>query len=140
MKRKRKVFAGIGIAALCAGAVYGINRLAFFISTMKDILNSKNKSFYRWRFGDIYYSKQGEGRPVLLIHALDAACSDYEWQDMVKRLSNEYTVYTIDLPGCGRSGKEKMIYTNYLYVQAVNDFLKHFIKSNTDINTSGHTS
>lgn len=140
MKRKRKVFAGAGIAALCAGAVYGINRLAFFISTMKDILNSKNKSFYRWRFGDIYYSKQGEGRPVLLIHALDAACSDYEWQDMVKRLSNEYTVYTIDLPGCGRSGKEKMIYTNYLYVQAVNDFVKHVIKSKTDIITSGHTS
>lgn len=140
MKRKKKLFVGAGIAALCAGAVYGINRIAFFVSTMKDILNAKNKSFYSWRFGDIYYSVQGEGKPLLLIHNLDAACSGYEWQNMVQHLAKEHTVYTIDLPGCGRSVKEKMIYTNYLYVQAVNDFVKHVIKAKTDIITSGNTS
>lgn len=140
MKRKKKWLAGVGIAALFAGTVYGINRLAFFISTMKDILSTKQKSFYNWRFGNIYYSVQGEGQPVLLLHNLDAASSDYEWQEIAGNLARDHKVYTIDLPGCGRSGKEKMIYTNYLYVQAVNDFVKHVIKAKTDIMTSGCTS
>lgn len=140
MKGKKKLLIGAGITALSAGAIYGINRLAFFASTMKELLNKKNKSYYSWRFGNIYYTKQGEGKPVLLIHHLDAACSDYEWQALTEKLAFDYTVYTIDLPGCGRSDKDKMVYTNYFYVQAVNDFVKHVIKTKTDIITSGNTS
>lgn len=138
--RNKKLLTAAGIAALTAGAIYGINRFVFFVSTMKELLTSKEKSYYNWRFGDIYYSKQGEGRPVLMIHGLGPAESDYEWHEMAKYLAKDHTVYTIDLPGCGRSGKEKMIYTNYLYVQAVNDFVKHVIKAKTDMITNGDSS
>ena len=141
MKNSRKrLIKGAVIASLTAGAIYGINRLVFFVSTMKDLLVSREKSYYSWRFGNIYYSKQGTGRPVLLIHHLASTGSDYEWQELVKDLSKDHTVYTIDLPGCGRSDKEKMIYTNYLQVQAVNDFVKYVIKAKTDIITSGDAS
>ena len=139
-KRNKRLLKCTAITALTAAAIYGVNRLVFYISTMKDILVSKEKSFYSWRFGNIYYSKQGEGKPVLLIHNLGSSGSDYEWQEVVKRLSEDHTVYTIDLPGCGRSDKEKMVYTNYLYVQAVNDFVKQVIKTRTDIITSGDSS
>lgn len=139
-ERNKKLLKGAGIAALAAGIIYGANRLVFFISTMKDILVSKEKSFYNWRFGNIYYSKQGEGKTVLLIHSLESSASDYEWREVTKCLSKDHTVYTIDLPGCGRSDREKMVYTNYLYVQAVNDFVKHIIKAKTDIITSGDAS
>lgn len=139
-ERNKKLLKGVGITALTAGTIYGINRLVFFISTMKDILISKEKSYYSWRFGNIYYSKQGEGKTVLLIHNPESSGSDFEWGGIVERLSENHTVYTIDLPGCGRSDKEKMIYTNYLYVQAVNDFVKHIIKTKTDIITSGDSS
>ena len=138
--RRKKLLKGLTLTAVTAGAVYGINRLAFFVSTMKDLLTSREESFYNWRFGNIYYSKKGEGRPVLLIHHLGADGSDCEWNDVVDELAGKHTVYTIDLPGCGRSQKEKMVYTNYLYVQAVNDFVKHVIKAKTDIITSGNTS
>ncbi len=139
-ENRKKLLKGIGITAAAAGVVYGINRLVFFLSTMKDLLTSKEKSYYSWRFGNIYYSKKGEGKPVLLIHSLEPAGSDCEWQQIVDELAGEHTVYTIDLPGCGRSQKEKMVYTNYLYVQAVNDFVKHVIKAKTDIITSGDSS
>ena len=74
------------------------------------------------------------------MNQLSASGSDCEWQSMIDELAEDHTVYTIDLPGCGRSQKEKMVYTNYLYVQAVNDFVKHVIKTKTDIITSGDTS
>lgn len=139
-ERRKKLLKGLTITAATAGAVYGVNRLAFFVSTMKDLLASREKSFYSWRFGNIYYSKKGEGKPVLLIHHLGASGSDCEWRDVIDELAEDRTVYTIDLPGCGRSQKENMVYTNYLYVQAVNDFVKHVIKAKTDIITSGDAS
>lgn len=138
--RNKKLLTAAGITALTAGAIYGINRFVFFVSTMKELLASKEKSYYNWRFGNIYYSKQGAGKPVLLIHSLGPAGSGYEWREVAGRLAKDHTVYTIDLPGCGRSGKEKMIYTNYLYVQAVNDFVKQVIKAKTDVITSGDSS
>ncbi len=137
---KRKLLKRIGITTAAAGAVYGVNRLVFFMSTMKELLTAKEKLYYSWRFGNIYYSKKGEGKPVLLIHNLVPSGSDCEWRAIVDELAENRTVYTIDLPGCGRSQKEKMVYTNYLYVQAVNDFVKHVIKAKTDIITSGDSS
>ena len=139
-ENRKKLLKGIGITAVAAGTVYGINRLVFFLSTVKELLTSKEKSYYSWRFGNIYYSKKGEGKPVLLIHSLTPSGADCEWHAILDELAESHTVYTIDLPGCGRSGKEKMIYTNYLYVQAVNDFVKHIIKAKTDIITSGDSS
>ena len=139
-ENRKKLLKGLAITAVTAGTVYGVNRLAFFLSTMKDLLTSREKTYYNWRFGDIYYSKKGEGKPVLLLHHLGPSGSDCEWRYMVDELAENHTVYTIDLPGCGRSQKEKMVYTNYLYVQAVNDFVKHVIKAKTDVITSGDTS
>lgn len=83
---RKKLLKGIVTAAAAAGAVYGMNRLVFFLSTMKDLLTSKEKSYYNWRFGDIYYARKGEGRPVLLLHQLSASGSDCEWQSMIDEL------------------------------------------------------
>ena len=40
---RKKLLKGIVTAAAAAGAVYGMNRLVFFLSTMKDLLTSKEK-------------------------------------------------------------------------------------------------
>ena len=37
-------------------------------------------------------------------------------------LALEHTVYNLDLPGCGRSEKSGITYTNFVYVQAICDF------------------
>lgn len=49
-ENRKKLLKGIGITAVAAGTVYGINRLVFFLSTVKELLTSKEKSYYSWRF------------------------------------------------------------------------------------------
>lgn len=137
MSKKKKIIGGIiGLSAV-VGAVCLINKGIFYYSTLKKVVDSENSHIYKWRFGNIFYTKCGQGRPILLVHDLNSAASSYEWKSIVGRLSKKYTVYTVDLIGCGRSDKPKMTYTNYLYVQLLNDFVREIIKAKTDIITSG---
>ena len=53
-ENRKKLLKGIGITAVAAGTVYGINRLVFFLSTVKELLTFKEKSYYSWRLGNIY--------------------------------------------------------------------------------------
>jgi len=137
LKNKKKLVGFTLLSALAIFTTYIINRIIFYYATIKDILFSDKRNLYVWRFGKIYYTKQGEGVPLLLIHDLTHISSDYEWKRMVTELSKEHTVYTMDLLGCGRSDKPKITYTNYLYVQMINDFIKDIIKGKTDIIASG---
>ena len=91
------------------------------------------KKYYHWKYGNIYYTKSGKGKPVLLIHDLDPTASSYEWKAVTKKLAENHTVYAIDLLGCGRSEKPNMTYTNYLYVQLMNEFISNVINEKTDV-------
>ena len=45
----------------------------------------------------------------------------------------------IDLPGCGRSDKLNITYTNYMFVQLVQDFIKHVIGEKSSIIATGES-
>ena len=109
-----------------------INKVISYYSNNNYKSNS-NTSRYKWRFGEIHYTKRGSGTPILLIHSLDPCCSDYEWHSIVDNLALTNTVYTLDLIGCGKSDKPNMTYTNFLYVQLLSDFIKDVIQEKTDI-------
>ena len=108
-------------------------------SEKKRLARSTNKKIYRSNKGNIFYTLHGEGSPILLIHDLTAGGSGYEWNRIEKELAEKHTVYTIDLPGCGRSEKKKQIYTNDYYVQLLNDFITNVIRRRTDIIASGYS-
>lgn len=134
MKQKTKKISIIaGVIALLLIVVHLINKIAFLTTTLKELLYREQGNFYNWRFGKVFYTKKGNGTPILLIHDLSAMSSHYEWKELSNELAKTHTVYTIDLLGCGRSDKPKMTYTNYLYVQLVSDFIKNVIKEKTDI-------
>ena len=59
---------------------------------------------------------------------------------MIPMLKDHYTVYTIDLLGCGRSEKPNLTYTNFLYVQLISDFIKSEIGRRTDVVAVGASS
>lgn len=120
--------------------IYGINKVISFSSSLKNFLKSDKGKFYNWRYGNIYYTKNGKGTPLLLIHDLNPASSDYEWHKIVKQLSKHHTVYTLDLLGCGRSDKPNITYTNFLYVQLITDFVKNIIGTETNVITTGESS
>ena len=140
MKAKNKILTLLILSSASAATIAAINKFLKITATSKNLLANENSLCYKWRLGNIHYTKTGSGRPLLLIHDLTAASSGYEWSYVISGLQEEYTVYTIDLLGCGRSEKINLTYTNYLYVQLVTDFIKNIIKSKTDIIANGHSS
>ena len=103
MKNKLKSCAIL--ATLGAITIHLINKTLIEMATKDSLLNSSEGNYYDWRFGKIYYRKQGNGKPLLLLHDLDAESSGVEWKKVAAILAEKHTVYTVDLLGCGRSEK-----------------------------------
>lgn len=114
-----------------------LNKYIQFSATSRGLTREENSLCYKWRLGNIYYTKCGSGKPLLLIHDLHFASSGYEWESIREQLSRSYTVYTLDLLGCGRSEKPNLTYTNYLFVQLICDFIKSEIGHRTNILSTG---
>lgn len=140
MNWKKKLMNCALFVSMTTFVMFIINKLIYFISTIENVLDKVKGNYYEWRFGKIFYTKQGTGKPLLLIHDTTSMGSGYEWNKVAKELSKTNTVYTIDLLGCGRSEKPNITYTNYLYVQLITDFVKQIIGKKTDIVSSGLSS
>jgi len=128
------------LTTLTGISIYGINKAISISSVMKNLLKTDRGNFFNWRYGNIFYTKQGKGNPILLIHDLNPSSSAFEWDKIGKYLAKHHTVYTLDLLGCGRSDKPNMTYSNFLYVQMITDFIKNVIGSKTDIIATGESS
>lgn len=125
------------LSTLTTISIYGINKAINISSSLKNYLKTDRGQFFNWRYGNIFYSKQGKGRPLLLIHDLNPASSSSEWDKIAKHLAKKHTVYCLDLLGCGRSDKPNMTYSNYLFVQLITDFIKNVIGTKPDLIASG---
>ncbi len=140
MSFKKKFLTLSAITAGTLSAIHLFNRFIYHISTIDNILAKKGENYYDWTYGRIFYTKEGTGSPILLVHDLNVCSSRYEWSKIKSDLAKTNTVYTIDLLGCGLSEKPNLTYTNYLYVQLVTDFIKNVIGEKTDIVATGHSS
>lgn len=123
---------------IAVGLIHIANKIIISSAPLKTPI-PKDHHFYQWKFGKIFYTKQGSGSPLLLIHDLQSGSSEYEWNKVRTALSKKYEVYTLDLLGCGRSDKPKITYTNFLYVQLLCDFVKNVIGRKTDLIASGYS-
>ena len=70
---------------------------------------------------NVHYRKSGSGAPVLLIHGTSASL--HTWQEWQRQLSEHFTVYSMDLPGCGLTGPHPQ---GDYSIQAYLDFLDAF--------------
>ena len=136
-KLRRKLLSISVFITIFSVVIHIVNKLISASATLNNLLKTKNGNYYNWRFGNIYYTKQGSGSPLLLIHDLTPCSNAEEWKSVVGALSQNYTVYTLDLLGCGRSDKPQMTYANFLYVQLLTDFAKNIIGEKTDVIASG---
>ncbi|MCL2865221.1 MAG: alpha/beta fold hydrolase [Lachnospiraceae bacterium] len=137
MNWKKTFVTGILLVGIITAKVFALNKLINHISTKYNLLKANPDNFYKWRFGSIYYTKKGGGKPILLIHDTNVASSEHEWHKVISDLSQTNTVYAIDLLGCGRSDKPSITYTNFLYVQMISDFIKNVIGKKTDVIATG---
>lgn len=139
MNKWKKIGIVAGGITSVALTTHIINKLIFSTSVVNKLTDTDNRLYYKWKFGDISYTKTGTGKPILLVHDLSPMSSTYEWNKIIKKLSLSRTVYTIDLMGCGYSDKPNITYTAYLYVQMLSDFIKNIIGHRTDVVVTGNS-
>lgn len=140
MKARNKLLTLLILSSGAAAATAFINKAIKLSATSHNTLAESDALCFKWRLGNIYYTKTGIGKPIVLVHDLLSISSGYEWKNLVTKLCETHTVYTIDLLGFGRSEKPNLTYTNYLYVQLLSDFIKSEIGHRTDIIASGSSS
>lgn len=141
MRKRNKLLTLLLFSTNAALATASLNKAIKINATQKNLLASNpDFSCYSWRLGNVYYKKAGSGKPLLLIHDLTAISASYEWDQLIPLLAKHYTVYAIDLLGCGRSEKINTTYTNYLYVQLITNFIKSEIGHRTNVIATGESS
>ncbi len=107
-------------------ALYATNTAIDYHAKEKKIFVLRQRVIFMiFKYGRIYYTRQGQGAPLLLLHNLDTISSGYEWSKILKKLEKDrfHRIHTLDLLGCGRSDKPSLTYTNFfLYVQLLTSF------------------
>lgn len=140
MKNKNKLLTAFLLTSGAAAGIALLNKYIKLTALEKNLLSENHSCCFKWRFGNIHYQKIGTGKPLLLIHDFEYSSSSEEWSALIPLLKDHYTLYIIDLLGCGRSEKPNLTYTNFLYVQLINDFIKSEIGQRTNVITTGSSS
>lgn len=136
--KNKKVFTILKLIITTAILIHAANEFIRFVAKkLATLATSQDSHTYNWRLGDIFYTIKGFGSPLLLLHDLLPGASAQEWSKIEDTLAQNHTVYSIDLLGCGRSSKPNLVYTNFLYVQMINDFITNVIREKTEVIASG---
>ena len=139
MSWKKKLAIGTGLLTTATVTLHLINKYIQINAEQNKSLDYIPDLYYNWKFGEISYTKQGKGKPILLIHDLTTYSSGYEWHKVADKLAENNSVYCIDLLGCGNSDKPNVLYTNFLYVQLITDFIENVIGEKTTVVATGES-
>lgn len=80
-----------------------------------------------------YVDETSDGRPLVLLHSVNAAASSYEMRPIFEHFQGGRPVYALDLPGFGFSERSDRFYSPRLYVGAIRDFLADVIGEAADV-------
>src|SRR5579859_5130132 len=78
-----------------------------------------------------YADRTASGRPLVLIHSINAAASAYEMRPLYLHYRSQRPVYAPDLPGFGFSDRSNRAYSPQLYTDAIIDFLQSQVHQGT---------
>lgn len=86
-------------------------------------------------FGQLsYYSTgPGQGRPLVLVHSINAAPSAYELKPLFDRYRTQRPVLAPDLPGFGFSDRPDIRYSPEVYAKALTEFLRRVATQPVDL-------
>ena len=102
---------------------------------LADALTAPRFEFVSERAGRLaYYADAGgEGRPLVLVHSINAAPSSFEMRPLFEHYRGQRPVYSLDLPGFGHSERGARPYTPELYANALADFLRQIVQQPADV-------
>jgi pimeloyl-ACP methyl ester carboxylesterase len=78
---------------------------------------------FEWRGHGVAAYRDGSGRPVLLIHSINAAASAFEMRGPFGGLRDRFTVHALDLLGYGNSDRPARPYSGDDYISLIGDYL-----------------
>lgn len=84
-------------------------------------------------FLSAYVDTSGTGRPLVMIHSINAAGNAYEMRPLFHHYRGQRPVYALDLPGFGFSERANRVYTPQLYTQAIIDLLEKQVGQPADV-------
>lgn len=98
-------------------------------------IESERRFFQSPRAGllNYYVDDSSEGRPLVLLHSVNAAASAYEMRPIFERYRGRRPVYALDLPGFGFSERSDRYYSPHLFAAAVGDFLERIVEQPADV-------
>lgn len=82
---------------------------------------------------NVYVDRSAPGRPLLLIHSVNAAASAYEMQPIFEHYRGQRPVYALDLPGYGFSERADLARTPEAYAGAIVEVLANLIGEPADV-------
>ncbi|HSN75687.1 MAG TPA: alpha/beta fold hydrolase [Anaerolineae bacterium] len=80
-----------------------------------------------------YVDRSAAGRPLVLIHSVNAAASAYEMGPLFRHYRGKRPVYALDLPGYGQSNRLQRDYTPQLFADAIAEFLETQVGEPADV-------
>ena len=75
----------------------------------------------------------GSGRPLVLVHSINAAPSSFEVKPLFDQYRGQRPVYSLDLPGFGHADRPVGPYSAERYAAALVDFLEQVVKEPADL-------
>lgn len=80
-----------------------------------------------------YVDDSAGGRPLVLIHSINAGASAYEMRPLFETYRGQRSVYALELPGFGFSDRPDVEYTPDMYQRAIGEFLDKVLDQPADV-------
>ncbi len=80
-----------------------------------------------------YHSQTSQGRPLVLLHSINAAASAYEMRPLFLHYRTRRPVLVPDLPGFGFSERQRRVYSPMFYRDAILNFLEQVVGEPADV-------
>ncbi len=121
--------AAVGAAAVTAPLVIGGIYSAVAIDhavPLPSAIEAERRRLRSPQAGDLnyYLDERAPGRPLVLVHSVNAAASAYEMRPLFEHYRGQRPVYALDLPGFGFSERSDRAYSPTLYTAAILDLLR----------------
>ena len=102
---------------------------------MPEALDAPRDSFTTQHLKELSYYSDGpeDGRPLVLLHSINAAPSAFEMKPLFDHYRSSRPVYALELPGFGFSDRSNRQYSPELYANAINAFLTNVVKASADV-------
>jgi pimeloyl-ACP methyl ester carboxylesterase len=136
--------AAVGLAA-AAAAAYGVYLWGSPSARRRPVTELKvalsmRLQYVPWRSVHYaYYSRAGSGRPVVVLHSINAVASAHEMRPLVQRLQRETNrpIYVLEWLGFGHSDRPETSYTPELLENQLEHFITRILRPRQGVDVIG---